>query len=95
MSEKFTQGEWRRADLTSRNGKTIRGESFCRVVCGNHAVAYAYTCKTRAEQKANACLISAAPGMYRLLEQLHGTLESVPILQSEIETVLKKARGEQ
>jgi hypothetical protein len=44
--------------------------------------------------RANAYLIKAAPEMYRLLEQLHGTLESVPILQSEIETVLRKARGE-
>lgn len=33
--------------------------------------------------------------MYRMLEQLHGVLKSVPILQGDIEKVLKKARGEQ
>lgn len=33
--------------------------------------------------------------MYKLLEQLYGALKSVPILQKEIETVLKKARGEE
>lgn len=37
----------------------------------------------------------AADEMYRLLEQLHGVLKSVPILQSEIEAVLKKVRGEE
>ena len=36
-----------------------------------------------------------ADEMYRLLEQLHGVLKSVPILQSEIEAVLKKVRGEE
>lgn len=46
------------------------------------------------EQKANAYLIASAPEMYRMLEALHKTLQSVPVLQKEIEKVLKKARGE-
>jgi len=43
---------------------------------------------------ANAYLIAAAPEMYELLDRLKDTLASVPLLQSEIENVLKKARGE-
>lgn len=43
----------------------------------------------------NASLIAAAPEMYRMLEQLHGTLSKVPALQKEIKRVLKKARGEE
>lgn len=41
----------------------------------------------------NDALIEAAPEMYRMLKQLHGVLASVPLLQGEIEAVLKKARG--
>ena len=37
----------------------------------------------------------AADEMYRLLEQLHGALAAVPILQSEIEKLLRKARGQE
>lgn len=48
-----------------------------------------------AECAANATLIATAPEMYRMLEQLHGTLSKVPVLQREIEKVLKKARGEE
>ena len=48
----------------------------------------------REERKANEHLIAAAPEMYELLEQLYGVLVNVPVLQVEIEKVLKKARGE-
>ena len=44
--------------------------------------------------RANARLISAAPKMYELLEQLYGALTNVPVVQVEIEKVLKQARGE-
>lgn len=37
----------------------------------------------------------AGDEMYRLLNQLHGVLSKVPVLQVEIEAVLKKARGEE
>lgn len=45
--------------------------------------------------RANAYLIAAAPDMYDTLVSLHGALASVPLLQAEIEKVLKKARGEE
>lgn len=95
--EKFTQGEWR---------AEIEDHSFCDtgdyittfgIVTGkNQSIAECFdTGKINEEEAAANChLIAAAPEMYRLLEQLHGTLESVPILQGEIEAVLKKARGE-
>ena len=43
----------------------------------------------------DAHLIAAAPEMYELLNRLKDTLSSVPLLQGEIENVLKKARGEE
>lgn len=48
-----------------------------------------------ANDRADARLIAAAPAMYDLLDSLKDTLASVPLLQSEIENVLKKARGEE
>lgn len=42
----------------------------------------------------NATLIETASEMYQMLEQLHGVLASVPLLQGEIEAVLKKVRSE-
>lgn len=47
------------------------------------------------ECAANAHLIAAAPEMYRMLEQLHSILSNFPVLQGEIDKVLKKARGEE
>ena len=46
------------------------------------------------QEKAYAKLFAAAPEMYDLLKQLYGVLANVPVLQVEIEKVLKKARGE-
>lgn len=96
MSEKFTPGEWKRAMNKSRNGKgSVRGLSHCRIENEKGCViAFTVPQKSRQEQVANTNLIAAAPDMYRILEQLHGALKSVPILQKEIEEVLKKARGE-
>lgn len=95
-TEKFTPGEWRRAMNKSRGGKTVRGLSNCRIENENGVViAFAVPQRSRQEQVANTNLLAAAPEMYRLLKQLHGTLSNVPVLQGEIEKVLKKARGEE
>jgi cytochrome b561 len=96
-NEKFTQGEWEVKSLNTHwetTGMTI----YSTQVIAPSAGYIISSIDTKDEKllkmiQANAHLIAAAPDMYRLLEQLHGTLESVPILQSEIESVLKKARG--
>ena len=51
-------------------------------------------CTKNATGKKYATLIKTAPEMYELLNRLKDTLSSVPLLQGEIENVLKKARGE-
>ena len=93
-SVKFTPGPWERAKNKSRGGSgKVRGLSISRVVDSNgFAVAFMYP---RRRQVANLQLIAAAPEMYALLKQLHGVLAKVPLLQDEIEKVLKKARGEE
>lgn len=94
-NEKFTPGEWEieEHELSVKNcemfGFRIKTDS--KIICA----ANSNELKNKPEMQANAHLIAAAPEMYRLLEQLHGTLERVPILQSEIENVLKKAGGEE
>lgn len=96
-NEKFTQGEWTVEEksailncLTWFGFQVISQEKRKRIC-------YSETDdkKNIPEMKANAALIAAAPDMYRMLEQLHGTLSKVPVLQGEIEKVLKKARGEE
>lgn len=96
-TEKFTPGEWHRAFNRSRSGNgNVRGKSHCRIENENGVViAFTVPQSSKQEQVANTNLIAAAPEMYRLLNQLHGALSAVPILQREIETVLKKAGGEE
>ena len=107
MAEKFTPGEWT-AHLgimgptfvhIGKDDDYVDGETP--VICELHhgikkihpdSVGFDFD---SSEMKANAHLIAAAPEMYRMLEQLHGTLSKVPVLQREIEKVLKKARGEE
>ena len=83
MNEKFTPGEW---FFEGENEVNTEQKNICRCI--------RLGMETE-EMQANAHLIAAAPEMYRLLKQLHGTLSKVPVLQREIEKVLKKARGEE
>lgn len=82
---KFTQGEW----VTRPGNTTVLDKKGNPVAMVYRAEFY----RPKEESFANAALIKAAPDMYRLLEQLHGVLASIPLLQGEIEAVLKKARG--
>lgn len=84
--EKFTPGEW----VTRPGNTTVLDKKGNPVAMVYRAEFY----RPKEQSFANAALIKAAPEMYRLLERLHGTLGSVPILQGEIEAVLKKARDE-
>lgn len=104
--EKFTQGEWT-AHLGIMEPTFVHigkeedykdGETpvICELYHGikkKHQDS-SYLAFDSSEMEANAALIAAAPEMYRMLEQLHGVLSSVPLLQGEIEAVLKKARGD-
>ena len=71
MSEKFTPGEWHRAVNMSRNGKTARGLSPCRIE-NEKGVVIAFTVpqKSRQEQIANTNLLAIAPKMYALLKMI-------------------------
>ena len=93
--EKFTLGEWR------AKGNSVRWKErdplcpdnlFNGLIC--KCVAPDNVPESKKEVTANVHLIAAAPEMYRMLVQLHGALQSVPVLQKEIEKVLRKARGE-
>lgn len=94
--EKFTQGELIACESYADNGAlshyTFVDENgdIIGIFCDEDALI-----KNRMDrEKAYAILFAAAPEMYRMLEQLHGVLTSVPLLQGEIEAVLKKARSE-
>lgn len=89
-NEKFTKGEWSIADCRETPDADY---DYSIVDADGWNIAHIENCNIE-EQEANAHLIAAAPKMYSLLEQLHGALVSVPILQGEIEAVLKKARGD-
>lgn len=88
---------WHRAINKSRNGKTTRGLSPCRIVDDNgNVIAFTVPQKSRKEQIANANLIARAPVMYDLLNSLLN--DKVYNLDQQtrenIEYELKKARGE-
>lgn len=96
-TEKFTPGKWE-VSLHELHDDIFDNLEYRIWKCGeNKLIAQFETWDTTrfAESKANAALISAAPEMYQMLKQLHGTLSKVPVLQGEIEKVLKKARGEE
>ena len=104
-NEKFTPGEWRVEDynewdiagvfIVDKEGNPIAKmcERFVKIPMPESN--FAQLVEIKEEQEANTYLIATAPEMYRMLEQLHGALQSVPILQAEIEKVFKKARGEE
>jgi hypothetical protein len=97
MSEKFTPGEWKVNEKTMECGNLYRYGFEVVSPDVRKRVCYSETDEQKnvEQMQANAALIAAAPEMYRMLEQLHGALAAVPVLQVEIEKVLKKARGEQ
>lgn len=66
-NEKFTPGEW----VTRPGNTTVMDKKSAPIAMVYRAEYY----RTKEESFANAALIKAAPEMYRLLEQLHGTLE--------------------
>lgn len=98
MKEEFTLGEWK-AVINA----PLEDDYICDVYdSNNNCVCECFTAGnwgdetgiSEQQKTANMYLIAAAPEMYRMLKQLHGALKSVPILQGEIEAVLKKVRGE-
>jgi glycine/D-amino acid oxidase-like deaminating enzyme len=92
MSEKFTPGEW--VISTEDDDCFIVRDKDGGFVC--YGGCFDPDNKSEVEDaKKDITLIAAAPEMYRLLQQLHGALQSVPILQAEIEKVFRKARGEE
>lgn len=92
--EKFTTGEW---EIIHFSGGMFMPEQFMihNQQYGEIAVVNFHGESDGTTEKANATFIATAPEMYRLLEQLYETLKSVPVLQKEIEAVLRKARGEE
>lgn len=98
-NEKFTPGPWHILVPKPRYGNREchsivdgGGEYVAKTVAVS--VLRGISAVKREERKANEHLIAAAPEMYGLLKQLYGALANVPVLQVEIEKVLKKARGE-
>jgi hypothetical protein len=92
MSEKFTPGEW--VISTEDDDCFIVRDKNGGFVC--YGGCFDPDNKSEVEDaKKDITLIAVAPDMYRLLQQLHGALKSVPILQAEIEKVFRKARGEE
>lgn len=102
-NEKFTPGRFRRAFNMSRNGKTVRGLSPCRIENekGDND-AFTVPQKSRQEQIANTNLLAAAPEMYRVLRGIcfeksaricNYAPESCKVCA--IRKALKKARGEE
>ena len=85
-NERFTPGPW----ITVPYSFNVESNSNGIDVCKCEDTRYCDETKI-----ANAYLIAAAPEMYELLKQLHDALASVPVLQVEIDKVLKKARGEE
>ena len=92
-SGKFTKGKWNLhvREMTDTGGKTFR-KSFIE----NGGTALAQFANFGEEDEANARLCSAAPYMYRILEQIdRGHLFGFDSTMSKrIEKALRKANGE-
>lgn len=82
QKEKFTPDEWTIHEYDSSIVIRDGKNMVCR-------------CSKNAKGKKYARFIKTSQEMYALLEQLHGVLAKVPLLQDEIEKVLKKALGEE
>jgi hypothetical protein len=95
-TETFTPGNWRRAMNKSRNGKTVRGLSNCRIENKNGVViAFTVPQKSRQEQVANTNLLATAPEMYEMLNEVASditlAMASYPGIEDEIwQEILKE-----
>lgn len=97
MTEKFTTEPWEISDMSCYDAMDNYTVCFHIGVSSTGEMIADLQSNDKADYervKANAYLMKSAPEMYRMLEQLHGALSKVPILQREIEKLLKKARGE-
>ena len=96
MTEKFTQGRYRRAFNMSRNGKTVRGLSHCRIE-NEKGVVIAFTVpqKSRQEQIANTNLLATVKDLYECVCDALTDLEMSEGMRNHFEAVLRKARGEE
>ena len=90
---KFTKGKWNLhvMEMTDTNGETFR-----KCFIENGGTALAQFANFGEEDEANARLCSAAPDMYRILEQIdRGHLFGLDSpLAKRIEKALRKANGE-
>ena len=82
---KFTKGPW----IIKNNFQV-----GCEVDFGDGFFTLA-DCQIFNDGRANAHLIAAAPEMYEALEELYRTFEMGEALESKVERLLAKARGEQ
>ena len=90
---KFTRGKW---NLHVREMTDTNGETFRKCFIENGGTALAQFANFGEEDEANARLCSAAPEMYRILEQIdrgHLFWCDSP-LGKRIEKALRKANGE-
>lgn len=93
MNEKFTPGLWNVAGFDSR----INEERYFGIgtPCGQMIVESFGECDSN--RKANAALIAAAPEMYEALSDICKVFKKdgrFPKTVSELEKLLRKARGE-
>lgn len=98
-NEKFTQGEWE-VEEREANIRDTHLFGFA-ILTKKHRICMCQTDDDRniPQMRANAALIAAAPNMYALLKLMtEPTFMGATIpqyLRSAIESVLKKARGEE
>ena len=90
--KKFTKGKW---NLHVRGMTDTNGETFMKCFIENGGTALAQFANFGEEDEANARLCSAAPEMYRILEQIdRGHLFGWDSpLAKRIEKALRKANG--
>ena len=96
MNEKFTPGRYRRAFNISRNGKSVRGLSPCRIE-NEKGVVIAFTVpqKSRHQQIANTNLLATVKDLYECVCDALSDLEMPEGMRNHFKIVLKKARGEE
>ena len=90
---RFTRGKW---NLHVREMTDTNGETFRKCFIENGGTALAQFANFGEEDEANARLCSAAPEMYRILEQIdRGHLFGFDSTMSKrMEKALRKANGE-
>ena len=91
--KKFTKGKW---NLHVREMTDTNGETFRKCFIENGGTALAQFANFGDEDEANARLCSAAPEMYRILEQIDRwhLFGFDSTMSKRIEKAVKKANGE-